>query len=100
MLVHELGHRLLVDNNIVAERGNDFHRDSHRLLNLFLYDAYVELFGLETANEIVAWESDLRASYRETWAWALELEKAERARRLASIRKDKENWRAWLEGRT
>ena len=99
-LVHELGHRLLTANGLRPEFGQDFHIYSHKLLNLFLYDTYLELFGEEKATQAVAYESNLRPSYRECWQWTLELSEVERAARFDSIKRHGDDWLPYLDGRT
>lgn len=85
VLVHELGHRLLAGNSVIPEPGEDFHLNAHKLLDLFLFDVYLELFGEQRAQEAVAWESGLRESYRDAWRWALEFSEAGRAKRFATL---------------
>lgn len=64
-LVHELGHRLLDLNGLTHKRDEQAHVNVHKLLNLILFDVYVELFGEQQALEVVVWESNLRPSYEE-----------------------------------
>ena len=99
-LVHELGHRLLSANGLRAEFGQDFHVDSHKLLYLFLFEVYLELFGEEKTHRMVEWESNLRPSYRECWRWALELGEAERVRRFERIKQSRNDWLPYLTGDT
>ena len=95
-LVHELGHRLLSANGLRAEFGQDFHVVSHKLLYLFLFEVYSNLFGKERALQAVEWESNLRPSYRECWNWALELGEAARARRFEQIKQNRDEWLPYL----
>jgi hypothetical protein len=95
-LVHELGHRLLSGNNLKVPRDEAYHQNAHRLLNLFLYDAYLELFGKTVTEQEVELESIRRPSYREAWEWALKLTAKKRAERLLSIRNDQENAISYL----
>lgn len=92
-LVHELGHKLLSANNLRVEYGiRDSHINGHKLLNLFLYDVYVTLFGEAKAIDIVELESSRRSSYHECWQWALNLTKAERAARFTTIKEHRPDW--------
>ena len=91
-VVHELGHRLLSANGLRAEFGQDFHVNSHKLLYLFLFEVYLELFGEERAHRAVELESSRRPSYRECWRWALELSKTERVRRFERIKQNRDGW--------
>lgn len=63
-LVHELGHRLLA---VLEKRIEGI--DEHRSLNLFLYDAWVELYGREFADRLVAVESGRTGIYDYAAAW-------------------------------
>ena len=79
-LVHELGHRLISQLTI---RPSDL--DEHSVLDLFLYDVWENLWGVEFANRQVQFESGLQATYESAWRWALLITKPERAARFASI---------------
>ena len=81
-LVHELGHRLIAQ---LANRPADL--DEHRVLNLFLYEAWESLWGKDFADRQVEVESGRRGlyDYESAWRWALSLSKEERAARFASI---------------
>jgi hypothetical protein len=81
-LVHELGHRLIAQ---LAIRPADL--DEHRVLNLFLYDAWESLWGKDFADRQVEVESGRRGlyDYESAWRWALSLNKDERASRFAAI---------------
>lgn len=72
-LVHELGHRLLVD----ISRSHPA-LDSHEILFLILYDVWVELRGEWFANRMVAVEKNRSNRYRELWENALGSTKQER----------------------
>lgn len=73
-LTHEIGHRLLSD---IANK--DF--EDHPVLFLFLYDAWVELWGKEFADAEVIVESNRRGiyDYERAWQAALSLDPVERA---------------------
>ena len=100
ILVHELGHRLLSSNGLTPASGEGFHINAHKLLNLFLYDVYCELFGTDGAQKAVEWESGLRASYKVCWQWALGLSENERAKRFSAIKQHKDNWLPYLDRST
>lgn len=79
-LVHELGHRLANDVS------GPF--DHHEVINLFVYDVWVELWGQAFADEQVAIESRRNAAdYAGMWKKALAMSAQERARRLEEILK-------------
>ena len=81
-LVHEHGHRLIAQ---LRSRPGDL--DEHRVLDLFLYDVWESLWGVDFANQQVTVESGLTGlyDYKGTWAWALSMSKAQRASRFAEI---------------
>lgn len=82
-LVHELSHRLiagLVEKDV----------ESHSVIFLLLYDAWVELWGREFADSQVAVESQRRGTfdYETAWKSALSLTAEERSNRWQdSLRK-------------
>jgi len=77
-LVHELGHRL---------QEGFFRRDEeeHGPLFLWLYDAWVALYGREFADAQVAVERRRRGPYPKAWDDALALSAADRAARWRAI---------------
>lgn len=81
-LVHELGHRLIAQ---LTNRPQGV--DEHRVLDLFLYDVWENLWGKEFADQQVNVESARRGvyDYESAWKWALSLSTAERASRFADI---------------
>jgi hypothetical protein len=62
-LIHELAHRLFVDNNHKAENS----LEAHKLINHTLYSAWVTLYGKEFADTMVSIESDRAPVYKEAW---------------------------------
>ena len=81
-LVHELGHRLAMTLPRPPEL------DDHRLLYLFLYDVWTDLYGRDFADRMVAIERRIRApyDYDAAWAWALSMTREERQARLRALR--------------
>lgn len=81
-LVHELGHRLAFTMPRTADL------DEHRLLYLFLYDVWADLYGTEYAGRMVAIERGIegRYDYAAAWDWALSMTRGERQARLAALR--------------
>ena len=79
-LVHELGHRIF--SHLVP--GN---ADDHPLLFLFLYDAWVELWGIEFADAQVKIESARKGDvdYAGAWRAVLAITAAERSARWRSF---------------
>ncbi|HEX8192989.1 MAG TPA: hypothetical protein VF552_08825 [Allosphingosinicella sp.] len=81
-LMHELGHRL----SFLLPRTAAL--DDHRLLYLFLYDAWSDLYGREFADRMVAIERRIPGAYDydAAWTWALAMTREERQARLAAMR--------------
>ena len=61
--------------------------DEHRLLFLYLYDLYVDLYGQEFADGQVAFGRALKGlyDYDAAWTWALAMTREERASRFAGV---------------
>ena len=80
-LVHELGHRLA----LTFPRTSGL--DDHRLLYLFLYDVWTDLYGRDFADRMVRIERQIPGAYDydAAWSWALTMTREERQARLSSI---------------
>lgn len=81
-LVHELGHRLA----FLLPRAPGL--DDHRLLYLFLYDAWTELYGEDFATRMSSIEMSIPGpyDYDAAWRWALAMSREERQALLARLR--------------
>jgi hypothetical protein len=79
-LVHELGHRLAL---AFPSRGG---LDDHRLLYLFLYDIWTDLYGKTFADRMVSIERRIGPPYDSAWTWALAMTRDQRQARLAALR--------------
>ena len=84
-VVHELGHRL---SGQIRNRPAEI--DDHRLLYLWLYDAWVALYGVRFADAAVAaekgWDSQMpRPFFAPAWDWALRMTREERAHLLRDL---------------
>jgi hypothetical protein len=81
-LVHELGHLLSFALPRTAAL------DDHRLLYLFLYDVWTDLYGRAFADRMVAIERRIpgRYDYDAAWTWALAMTREERQARLRALR--------------
>lgn len=79
--IHELGHRLAM----TLPRSPEL--DDHRLLYLFLYDVWTDLYGQDFADRMVAIERRIRApyDYDAAWAWALSMTREARRTRLRDL---------------
>ena len=80
-LVHELGHRLA----FMLPRGE---LDDHRLLYLFLYDVWTDLYGKDFADRMAAIERRIPGGYDydSAWTWALSQTREQRQERLRVLR--------------
>lgn len=79
-LVHEVGHRLAMAFPRTAGL------DDHRLLYLFLYDVWTDLYGQTFADRMVSIERRIGPEYDKAWTWALAMTRDERQARLRGIR--------------
>ncbi len=79
-LAHEIGHRLA----FAMPRGSGL--DDHRLLYLFLYDVWTDLYGREFADRMVSIERRIGRAYEAAWTWALAMTREERQARLRALR--------------
>ena len=79
-LVHELGHRL----SFLLPRTAEL--DDHRLLYLFLYDVWTDLYGQPFAERMVSIERRIGPNYDAAWTWALAMTRAERRARLRGLK--------------
>lgn len=86
-LIHELAHYLLHDNkldvNLDAE-GQEL--ENHRRINLFLYDAWADLFSKEFADKQVKVESCRTPFYKQAWDWALGLSREARQKKFEQLK--------------
>jgi hypothetical protein len=80
--IHELGHRL----SFLLPRTAEL--DDHRVLNLFLYDVWTDLYGRAFADRMVSIERRIggRYDYDSAWTWALAMTREERQARLGALR--------------
>ena len=80
-LVHELGHKLA----FLLPRGE---LDDHRLLYLFLYDAWTDLYGKDFADRMAAIERRIPGAYDydSAWTWALSQTRPQRQEKLRALR--------------
>jgi hypothetical protein len=79
-LVYELGHCLAL---ALPRTG----LDDHRLLYLFLYDVWTDLYGRDFADRMVAIERRIGPGYDSAWTWALAMTREERQARLKELRR-------------
>lgn len=79
-LAHEIGHRLA----FTLPRRDGL--DDHRLLYLFLYDVWTDLYGQAFADRMVSIERRIGPAYEAAWTWALAMTREERQARLRAMR--------------
>ena len=82
-LAHEIGHRL------AFTLPRDSGLDDHRLLYLFLYDVWTDLYGREFADRMVSIERRIPGGYDydSAWTWALAMTREARQARLRALLK-------------
>jgi hypothetical protein len=78
-LAHEIGHRLTFTLSRKAGL------DDHRLLYLFLYDVWTDLYGREFADRTVSIERRIGPAYEAAWTWALAMTREQRQARLSAV---------------
>jgi len=80
-LVHELGHRLTLGLPRTAEL------DDHRILYLFLYDVWTDLYGEDFADRMVSIERRIPRiyDYDAAWTWALAMTREQRRAKLRTL---------------
>ena len=83
-LIHELGHCL------AAQMPRAAGLDDHRLLYLFLYDVWTDLYGQAFADDMVRIERRIPTGYDydAAWTWALAMTREERQARLRALREE------------
>jgi hypothetical protein len=91
-LIHELGHRILLEHGIVSRRVGSEQLDSHRLLFLFLYDLWADEYGTRFADANVAVERERKGiyDYDSAWTWALAQSRQERAGKFDDAKSSEE----------
>ena len=87
--LHELSHRIIMEHNLLEKAKKIYDiSDIHEVVDLFLYDVIEDLYGKETANLRVEYESNFEESvYKDSWVSALNLTYKERQSRLKKITK-------------
>jgi hypothetical protein len=78
-LAHEIGHRLA----FTLPRRSGL--DDHRLLYLFLYDVWTDLYGRDFADRMVGIERRIGPAYDSAWTWALAMTREQRRARLKGL---------------
>ncbi|MGZ8997490.1 MAG: hypothetical protein ACXW2T_01405 [Allosphingosinicella sp.] len=79
-LVHEIGHRLAFTLRRPPEL------DDHKLLYLFLYDVWTDLYGQAFADRMVSIERQIGPAYAAAWDFVLAMSRGERQAMLRTLR--------------
>lgn len=89
-LVHELCHRVLSGQGYDLKFKNkitnkNYDLESHKIIDLILYDIWIKLYGEKFAKEeirleISLWTRKEVSPYKIAWDWALKMTKEERAK--------------------
>lgn len=91
LLVHEMIHRLFKSNSSkklkIPFNKKNYTLDVHKVLDLILYDAWVELFNEKFAKDHIKYEISLWTGkgvnpYKIAWAWTLSMTKAQRIKKF------------------
>jgi hypothetical protein len=90
VLAHELGHRLLLDNDIaVADDAPRRQYEVHRQLYVVMYETLVEVFGADRAKQIFAQDArphePEQSDFHEAWQWAYDLSPTMRHELIAHL---------------
>ena len=89
VIVHELTHRLLIDNNFWFPDEKKFNEECHKTIDLILFDIWIDLFGKELAEKSKEIEINYGDPiYKRAWDWALSFTKEERIKQFNEM-KDK-----------
>lgn len=84
-LIHELLHRLLYANGVDKNEVGENKLESHKILDLILYDIWVEIYGAEFADWVVNQEKSFSDTYKKAWEWALNMNEEERKSKFTEI---------------
>ncbi len=85
-LVHELLHRLLMDNNYWLKDKDSFNEEVHKIIYLILYDIWIDLLGEKPAKESKNIEISYGSpTYKRAWDWALSFSKEERVKKFKEL---------------
>jgi len=79
-LIHELCHRLFVDNKVEIKTNNPKFTslEIHKRLYLILYPVWVELYGEKFAKRNIEVECERGDHYKKAWDWFLSLKKSDK----------------------
>ncbi len=92
-LMHELGHRLMLEHQIYAREVAGEKLGHHPLLVLLLYDAWEDAYGREFADANVTIERTRKAyDYESAWTWALSMTRQQRSVGFEQAKRGKDTY--------
>lgn len=85
--LHELSHRIVMEHKLFTKARKIYDiSDIHEVIDLFLYDVIVDLYGKEAADLRVDYESNFEEEiYKKSWESVLLLSYEERQNKLKKI---------------
>lgn len=88
--LHELSHRIVMEYSLFEKAKKLYgYDDIHELIDLFLYDVIVELYGKQSADLRVEYESNFEDNvYRDSWNKSLSISFEDRQNILKKIIKE------------
>jgi len=85
-LIHELMHILLYQNGLDRNEVGGNSLESHKKLDLVLYDVWDEIYGKSFADEALEREKKWGKMYEEAWNWALTFTKEKRKEEFEKLK--------------
>ncbi len=86
-LIHELSHIILSENNVDTNMVGENKLESHKILDLVLYDIWDSIYGEAFAEKALEIEkSYFEKTYKKAWEWALSFTKEERAEKFRELK--------------
>lgn len=85
-LIHELCHRLLVDNDFYFFDTINRSEDIHKAIDLILYDIWIDILGKSGADESKEKEMSYTIQeYKNAWEWAFSFDKEARQQKFKEL---------------
>lgn len=93
-LIHELCHRLFVENDDLKidfdYSDKDWNLKLHKIIDLILFDICANLYGEKFANDLIKTEASLWGEegispYKIAWEWALSMTKEQRQKEFEKL---------------
>jgi len=93
-LIHELCHRLTLDNGFYIFDYKNLNEDIHKITDLILYDIWITILGEKAAEE--SREVEIKYGdpvYKSAWDWALALTYEERQSKFKELTQKYSNYK-------